>query len=589
MTLGREPIRIVEIDVDQCTLTYGGAPCTAALSASTPAKCFNMYRHCQDQVNFAPGTLTLRFAENISGLPKTGTFFPALRSVSSRAAEINLSGIDPRTSALGKRARVTVKLQDFVYHDRLTDKYSDERASGAAQFSGVGYDPARGTFFGKLRARWPFYLGRALRVREGYVGQTVAQMAVAHYVISEWHGPNAAGEVTIIAKDVLDLVDGSRALAPAASTGKIVADIAAADTAATLEPAGVGNSDYPASGRVAIGREVATFTRSGDDLTLTARGVDGTEADSHKAGDVAQLCLRYEGQRGTGIIDDLLTVQGPVDTAFVDLPTWNSDYDDWTSGLTFTATITKPTPISQLVGELCQHGFYVWWDEIGQAVRFRANRPKEPGETYAQLNDAASLVEGSVDVAAAQDQRLTTLIFWHGMLDPTDSVTDARNYRAAAVVVDASAGFTNEHGEHRIKEIFSRWFGEAGNDAAASVIAERLVSRFRDTPRVLTAVLDVKDAGLELADLVQVTSRFLQDETGLDGTLPMQIGMRERAGDRLKIRAESGVPSARFGFWMNAPAPGYDSATALEKEEGAFWFDDALADFGDGTGPYVWF
>ena len=59
MTFGRKPITIVEIDVDFCALTYGTAPCTAALSAATPRKCFNTFKTCQDQANFDQGTLTL--------------------------------------------------------------------------------------------------------------------------------------------------------------------------------------------------------------------------------------------------------------------------------------------------------------------------------------------------------------------------------------------------------------------------------------------------------------------------------------------------------------------------------------------------
>lgn len=156
---GKKTVQIVEIDLPQCTRTYGSAPCTAVLGTTGDRKCFNTLATCQDTANYVGADLTLRFARNQSGLPKGMTIFPALANVTTRAGRINLSGIDPSRSALGQRARVTVTLQDFAYHDTLTDPYQSQRVSGAAQSSGVGYDPAsRGTFFGRAHARWPLSL-----------------------------------------------------------------------------------------------------------------------------------------------------------------------------------------------------------------------------------------------------------------------------------------------------------------------------------------------------------------------------------------------------------------------------------------------
>ncbi|NBT33525.1 MAG: hypothetical protein EBT13_16945, partial [Rhodobacteraceae bacterium] len=71
MTLGREPLTVVEIDLPLCARTYGTAPCTAALSAETPNKCFNTRKTCQDTANYlGTSTQTLRFAKNQTGIPK---------------------------------------------------------------------------------------------------------------------------------------------------------------------------------------------------------------------------------------------------------------------------------------------------------------------------------------------------------------------------------------------------------------------------------------------------------------------------------------------------------------------------------------
>lgn len=279
MTLGRELIQIVEIDIDRCSLTYGSSPCTAVLGTSSVRKCYNTFFTCADTPNFATSTETLRFAQNVDGLPRNQRIYPAMSSpVSTNPTIINLGGVSDRYGPLGKRDRVTVKLKDFTDSDIWFDRYQSERVDGTAQTDEGGYNPAeRGTFFAKLRRRFPYYIGRALRVLEGEVGQSMASMRTRHYVISEWSGPDAAGNVTIVAKDVLDLADNKKALCPAPSQGKLETDIGTGLESFDLVPSGIG-ADYDSSGRASIGSEIVSFTRSGDTITLTGRGLDGTEA-----------------------------------------------------------------------------------------------------------------------------------------------------------------------------------------------------------------------------------------------------------------------------------------------------------------------
>jgi len=588
MTLGRQPLTIVEIDVDRCTLTYGAGACTAVLGASGERKCFNTFPTCQDQVNYDKGSITLRFAYNQTGLPKIAGVYPALQSVSTNPIEINLSGIDPRSTALGKRARINLSLLDFVDDDNFTDPYQTERVDGTAQSSGIGYDTERGRFFSKLLARSPYYIGRALRVKRGYVGDDVATMPTANYVISKWDGPDASGKVSIVAKDVLDLVDKTKAVAPAPSPGKLSGAVTISATTFDLVPAGIGNTDYPASGRVRIGREVMTFTRSNDTMTVVARGVDGTDATTHAISDVVQLCLRYDGERACDIINDLLTVQGPVNAAFVGLPVWQAEEDAWLGGTQFSATITEPTGIAQLVGELCVHGVYVWWNEITQEISFRVNRPVSPGETVDTLTDAADFIGGSLNITRSEDQRVSSVNFYHGMIDPTGSATDSANYSKLVIAADISSASANEYDESRIKTMYSRWFGEVGNDFFAAIVAERLVSRYRDTPTVITGLLDVSKYGIAPADIVDVTTFLMNDATGLSDTHRFQVSRVEDQDQRIAFRAESYSIDGRYSFWLTDPQADYSTATAAEKSYGAFWADEAATDE-LGLNPYVYF
>lgn len=581
--LGREPLTIVEIDLPICSRVWGTLPCTAVLSASAPNKCFNTLATCKAPAAYLETTQTLRFAYNQSGLPKGQTIFPALQSVSTRSGEINLSGIDPRTNALGKRARVTVNLKDFVYHDTLTDPYQAERRSGAAQFSGVGYDPARGTFFGKLIGRQPYYVGKALRVKRGFVGDDIATMPTAHYVITEWSGPDAGGNVQITAKDVLDLADNTKALAPTASRGKLAAAITSSATSLTLKPEGVG-AEYPASGRIAVGREVMTFTRVGDVLTLTARGIDGTTAKAHEINDVAQVCLRYDAQRPCDVIYDLLVNYAGVSASFIDLVSWQSENDRWLPSIKMTATITKATGVAALIGEICQHGVLTWWDETAQKIRYRANRPLDIGESAVKLTDGANLITGTPDIERADDQRISELQFWHGVIDPTEGAENDKNY-SKLVVAPATS---NPYGQDAIKTIYSRWFGEFGDDAAAASIAVRLRNRYAVTPNLLSGEVDPKDKdSLALGSVVEVTSYLLQDATGANLPEQMQVKYLEEKDGRIAFKAETFRFTDRYGLVRADPSVNYTSATEEEKRNGTWVVSASTLTFPDGSGPYV--
>jgi hypothetical protein len=583
--LGAEKVTIVEIDYPFCTRTFGVGPCGAALSATNPHKCFNSRATCSFLAAYDPGIQTLRYGYNQSGLPQEATVFPALKSISDDPGSINLSGIDPKTTALGKRDRVVTVFDDFTYHDTLTDKYAAERRTGAAQFSGIGYRPEEsGTHFGKQIARQPYYLGLAYRIRRGDAGAPLAALETEHYVISEWAGPDAAGRVQITAKDILDLADSEKSMAPEVSRGKIATALTVSDTSVTLQPAGIG-VEYAAAGRVAIGREIMIFTRSGDVMTFNARGVDGTVATSHPVRALAQQCLRIEGARICDAAEIILNGAG-ISPAFIDTPAWQLEDDSWMSGLRVTATIPKPIGRAILVGELCQLGMMIFWDRRAQQLRYRANRPLAPGESYFPVTDAANIIAGTVDVNRSEAQRISEIRVWHSVIDPTEAADSERNYNKVEIV----RGAENLYGQESIKNIYTRWFGVNGNDVAAAVIAERLYDRYAVTPKVISFSVDIKDrANIDLGGLIAVESYLLQSATGAGAVEPMQINMMKTGDGSIMVEAETYTITGRFGFWMQNPQADYDTATDLEKAEGAFWMDDTIGVFPDGTGPYVYF
>lgn len=594
MSLKRKPIQIVEIDIDYCSLTYASAPCTAVLGTTGVRKCYNTFFTCQDQANYNAGTLTLRFANNQTGLPKGVIIYPALAgAVSTNPTEVNLGGVGDKLGSLGKRARVSVKLKDFTDSDIYTDKYRSGRVDGTAQTDEGGYNPQdRGTFFGKLRRRWPYYVGRALRVKEGYEGDALASMRTRHYVITEWDGPDINGNVTITAKDILDLADNKKALVPAPSQGKLGSDIDDSSLAVfDLVPTGIG-SEYAASGRASMGSEIVTYTRSSDTITLTGRGVDGSEAQDHDTDDAFQQCYRAEDATIPTVIADLLQNYAGISASFLPTTDWNAEADRWIPHWRLNRTIHKPVGVTKVLGEILQLGVLLWWDDIDQEVKFQVNRPTDIGETVTEVTDAANLIEGSLRNSDLHDKRLSRVLFWHGVRDFTEPNDRGNDYRRVDVAIDDAAESVNEYDETRVFEIFNPWLGATGDDQVAQAVSARLRNRYRDPPRQLQFDIDVKDeAALRTAALISLRTRALQDETG--NVLPVQAQVSSveeiEPGHKLRIKAQEWDFNKRYCFIAEAGRSDYGASSAAEIAKGTYIVDAGTLEFSDNTGPYLMF
>lgn len=272
--------------------------------------------------------------------------------------------------------------------------------------------------------------------------------------------------------------------------------------------------------------------------------------------------------------------------AYIPSATWQAENDTWYAGLTIgRVIISKPTGKNTLIGEICQLGVMIWWDPITQLIQYKVNAPLLPGESYYAVSDDIGLLEGSPDIDRAEDQRISALWFYHAVRDWTDDALAAKNFDKLTV----AAVSDNLYGQPAYKEVMTRWFGTEGNDASVSIIAERLLARYTDPPKLVSGVLDVKDrAAIKLGSRITFESYVLQDVDGAIFVEPVQINYVEYTDDRVKFRGETYRIDGRFGFWLDAAtAPAdYASATPAQRATGAFW--------GDATAPNaetdnVWF
>jgi hypothetical protein len=591
MSSNREPVQIVEIDLDYCSLTYGTLPCTAVLGTSGVRKCYNTYKTCQVQSVFTKTTKTYKFAAPRANFPVSiGNYFPVLNSVSAISTTVNIAGSDESLNAFGRRATVTISLQDFPYDDQLTDKYRDQRIDGTAQTDEGGYQPKdRGTFFTKLRARNPYYVGRPLRILDGYMDDgTLSGTRTRGYIITNMTGPDSDGNVTIEAKDILALADDKKAVAPTAARGNLLANITAVDTTLTLQPTGIGDLEYAASGYAVVGSEIVTFTRAADVVTLTGRGLRGTVAASHNALDTFQQAIDYSHQRVDDVIYDLLVNYAKIPSSYIDFTAWQDEVTTWMASLFLDTTITSPTGVNTLIGELAVLGISIWWDDVNQKIGLKANRPLY-NDVPTSITDRDNIKD--IDYEDHDQYRLTQVHFYSVQSDPTKSVSSKDNYNRLVVTIDTTSENVLAYGDTRVREITCRWLN-VGSDAVTGILSRRLLKRFNTAPATYKILLDAKDRTLALADVITVNSRVVTDDTGnpVDTNLQIIKLVESNYGHEVEVTAQAYQYDGRYARVMSAGANDYPTSTALEKSKGGYICGGtytAPTDFADGTTPYV--
>lgn len=579
---GERLATVVEIDIDTCTRTWGQGACTAAFGGGVVRKCYNSFPTCSVFQAFNKGVQTLRFC-NATYPIKTGGYIPAIDGdVAGFEQEVNIAGYRPLSGALGVRATVKVTIKDFTDRDTLTDKYWSERMSGAAQQNGVGYDPmTRGTFWTKFKARNPNYAGRPLRVITGRVTADGAFVPVTtrSYVMTEMVGPGNSGKVTINASDILSLASNDKAIAPLTSQGRLSSDITATDTTFTLSPAGIGNSEYPASGFATIGSEIVSFTRVNNTMTI-ARGRRGTSAASHSANDTVQVAFAVDRVRADEVIRRLLVNYAKVPASYIPFSEWQAEFDRWGATMILSATICKPTGVSTLIGEINQLGITVWWDEVAQKIRIKLNHP--PDQTPVEWSDRDNII--SIEQEDNDDERATRVVLWGVQIDPTKDLGKENFLRGyATVFVDGES--PNFHNESRTKTIYTRWLNH-GSDSAAKIITGRLLNRYKVAPTTYKVKVDAKD-NPSLADVVSLKSYVSTDITGLETPVLTQVFYRkdDKSGHTVEVRLQRFQFDARYGVITENSRPRYNLSTEAQKNKGTYIVGPSLV-FADGRPAY---
>lgn len=571
--LGREPIQIIEIDSGICEHVFGSSPCTA--SASPGGECYNTRKTCQDPSNYSEITRTDRLCQSRSNLPIGINMIPSVIGNVARAPVTITIG-----KGLGNRAAVKINLKDHTWSDHDTDPYVDTRA----------YTPEEtGTYWGKWLARNPYWEGRSLRILTGYIGSPFSwsDFQTEHYDISDIAGPTN-GQVTITAKDVLTRTYGRKAQYPAASTGELAADITAGASSATLSPAGIGNEEYPSSGTIAIGKEAITFTRSGDTLTLTARGQWGTEAKAHSEGDTVQVCAVWEEVIVTDVLKELLVTGAGVPSAYIPDGTgenWDVEEGRWLQSALVNGILLKPEKIDKVINELLEQFMIdMWWSSVDQEVKIKVLAPEFLGAAVDTLNDNEHLLADSIKIQKDSKKRLSEVRVYFNKIDYSEK-DDPEEFSSLYVKTNIESAGSTQYGSDAIKTINARWIRDKG---LAGALANRLLARYVDTPIEAEFQIDIKDEeSAEIGERVELSTKHIQGVSGAPEPVKVQVTkvLEPQIGSTLKIQALESVFRGRYGFI----APDGLSVYSLESETnqsryGFICYDTGV--FSDGEEAY---
>ncbi len=566
---GRIPYTIIEIEAPYITDVL------AAENPDGSGPCFNTPATAIGFTGYTVSNKTYTFGDENKQVPAGMSLLPSLIKYENRSPRI----APAKAEGIGMRGGAVITVQDGPHHDRDTDPYVSERS----------YIPEeRGTYWGKWLARNPYYHGSTLRVRQGYIvdgAYNADNFRDATYHIEGIDGPDSRGRVTIRCSDILQFTDGDRAQAPRVSSGRLLTDIDAVTTTATLTPEGAGDG-YATSGILRIDDELVDFTRVDDVLTMT-RASYNTTSDTHSEDTRAQECILWTAINILDIVYDLLVNHAGINPVFVDKLDWEGSTSGWLSLHNLTAIISEPEGVNTLLAELSEQClFYLWWDAEAALVRMRAVAPQVG--TLKTISDTTEILAGTGRPKHNTKDRLTDVVMYIGLRTPVSSLTKSASFTDVVELPDDEAA-TN-YGSRKIRTIYSRWFLQ-DHRALAVIAVHRIASRFRDGTKSLTVDVDAKDDNIILGDPVAVHTQRIQDSTGgNDGAVAMQVveARRHAEGDRITLMLETWSFAARYCLIAPASMDSIEYATASDEQKNIYGFiSPSSGKFADGTNSYV--
>lgn len=548
------------------TTVSASAGCDAA--GSGDSKCYNTRKTCADTANYTKQNRSYRFCQPRSDLPKGISMYPCIKG------NPNLSPVGAPVYGVGDRGKVAVTFDDFPHNDRGTDPYVDGRT----------YDPlSQGTFFGKLFARNPYYVGRTFRVKTGFITNPFswANFQNRTYITDKIEGPDTKWRAIITGADILRLTDKEISKVPLQTTGTYVSGLTSSPLTINI----AGDDSYDSSGEVRIGDEVYQYTgkslNSPEDggciLTGITRASWGSTQEDPDVGDTVELCKSWSSTNVVDIVYEMLNTYVGIDASNIPYNNgspedeWDIEKVNWLSGFNLTTIITEPTGVNELLEELaeqCQFSLFV--DQINDKIKLITNTPPLANESVTALNDDSHFRKNSLSIKEDTKRHYTRVLIHYDKRDYTKE-QDVNNFKVAYLNIDTASESADLYNTKKEKVIYSRWFDET-NSGQVILLASRLLSRFTEPPKIIRFSLDAKDSDLWTGDLAEITSRIHQEAAGCNCPIRVQVLSVDEDMDKYHYVTMSSqfVSQGRYGFIKPSGSPKVDYSDETETNQDAY-------------------
>jgi hypothetical protein len=270
------------------------------------------------------------------------------------------------------------------------------------------------------------------------------------------------------------------------------------------------------------------------------RGMFNTQAIAHEADERVQVALNYDGVDAALILGDLIETYGGMDASQIPIEDWQTETDAFLNAV-YTATITEPTAVKQLLSELIEQvGLIVWWSDDPAQVNIQVLRAVA---STADTIDENVILKDTLEFEDQPEKRVSQVWTWFGQRDPTRPLDEESNYRSAAVTVDSETA--SQEATPAIKKIYSRWI-PLGGETAAEHLNDVILARYRIAPRTFTFKL-LTGGGFQAAPAIgyRLSAGPLQDVLGAADVIPIQVKSVKSHPEGETITAEefeSGIP-----------------------------------------------
>lgn len=428
--------------------------------------------------------------------------FPGLvhKSISHDSGEVDIG------ESIGSRAKLKFDIADFTDNDINTVPYEDKRSS-------------RGTFFGKLMARNPYFNGRHVIYSAGLRDSNAydePDWIVRRFIIDDVK--LSKGMFSVSALDPIILTEDKKAKMPVLSPAVLSAAITG--TPATFEYLDAPDYYFGALTDTVIVRidsEVIICTVTDvKELTVTTRGYRSTSKD-HDAGASIQDCIRFDD---THVVDAIVF-------ALENYTRINPDFiGDYSAVVALTpasvfddALITKPISVGDFINQCIKMGNLLFgYDEETQLIEI-SHTPELAIEPIS-ITGSDNIGIQSLSVDENSKEQYTRFPCSWAPIDITKDTEE--NYAINYLAINSDVESDELMGEVNEKKAFktSLLTGSAGDSLLVTSYASRVISSSEKSPKKITCKLNAKDIGvngsanLRRGSIISLVSRDNQDKDG---------------------------------------------------------------------------